>query len=118
MKTFFFAAVLSLTVFSVTKAQVQNTDFANKLKPEYKLNLNSKLNENSGEASRKSATEIEAELKQLNSQQTKIEQELAKMDAEGIAKEDNMYVKMQLSLKYVKGQIAGREKYLQHYQSK
>jgi uncharacterized protein HemX len=118
MKTFFFAAVLCLSVFSVAKAQVQNTDFAQKLKPEYKLNLHSKLNENSGEASKKSAKEIQAELKQLNSQQTKIEQKIAKMDAEGISKEDNMYVKMQLSLKYVKGQIASREKHLQLYQSK
>ncbi len=118
MKTFFFAAVLSLAVFSVAKAQVQNADFANKLKPEYKLNLNPKLNENSGEASKKSAEEIKVELKQLNSQQTKIEQEIARMDAEGISKEDNMYIKMQLSLKHIKGQIASREKYLQRYQSK
>lgn len=118
MKTFFFAAVLCLAVFSVAKAQVQNTDFAQKLKPEYKLNLIPKLNEISGEANKKSAKEIEGELKQLNSQQTKIEQEIAKMEAEGISREDNMYVKMQLSLKYVKGQTASREKHLQLYQSK
>jgi peptidoglycan hydrolase CwlO-like protein len=118
MKTFFIAAVLIFTVFSVIKAQEQNADFTNKLKPEYKLNLSPQPNEASPENRKKTATEIEGELKYLNNQQKNIEQEIAKMDAEGISKEDNMYVKMQLSLKYTKGQIASREKYLQRYQSK
>jgi hypothetical protein len=40
------------------------------------------------------------------------------MDTEEVSKEDNMYLKMQLALKYVKGQIAEKEKYLQRYQTK
>jgi hypothetical protein len=118
MKTFFFAAVLSLAVFSAAKAQEQNADFTNKLKPEYKLNLSQQANEASPDNRKKTAIEIEGELKYLNIQQKTIEQEIAKMDADGISKEDNMYVKMQLSLKNIKGQIASREKYLQRYQSK
>jgi len=117
MKIIFFCVLLIVAVFSTANAQVQNADFTDKLKPEYKVNLNAQSNEKA-EPHKKSATEIETELKQLSNQQKNIEQEIAKMDAEGISKEDNMYVKMQLSLKYVKGQIAGREKYLQRYQSK
>jgi cell division protein FtsB len=118
MKSFLFTAVLTFTAIATCYAQAQNSDFANKLKPEYKLNLNPQSKELPAENSKKSPAELKQELKQLNDQQKNIELEIARMDAEEVSKEDNMYIKMQLSLKYVKGQIAEREKYLQHYQPK
>lgn len=118
MKKLLIAAVLIAGSLTAVNAQNQHSDFANKLKPEYKLNLNNKSEEKTAVNIKKTAAELDKELKQLNIQQKNVAQEIARMDANGISKEDNMYVKMQLSLKYIKGQIAGREKYLQRYQSK
>jgi hypothetical protein len=118
MKSILFSAVLTFIVISTSYAQSQNSDFANKLKPEYKVNLSPQNNDLPAEKSKKSSAEIKQELKQLNDQQKNIALEIARMDAEDVSKEENMYIKMQLALKYVKGQIAEREKYLQHYQAK
>jgi hypothetical protein len=118
MKKFLIAAVLIAGSLTAVNAQNQHSDFASKLKPEYKLNLNNQSKEQTAVNIKKTAAELDNELKYFNIQQKNVEQEIARMDADGISKEDNMYVKMQLSLKYIKGQIAGREKYLQRYQSK
>jgi hypothetical protein len=118
MKSLFFTAAFTFIVVSVTNAQAQNSDFTNKLKPEYKLNLNPQSSEPAAQDRKKSSVEIEEELKNFRNQQKNVEIEISRMDTEGVSKEDNMYIKMQLSLKYLKGQIAEREKYLQHYQSK
>jgi hypothetical protein len=118
MRTFLITAALTFAAFASTEAQAQNSDFANKLKAEYKVNLKPQSNELPAERSKKSSAELKQELKQLNEQQKNIELEIARMDTEEVSKEDNMYLKMQLALKYVKGQIAEREKYLQRYQTK
>ena len=116
MKSFLFYAVIAFATIATNNLQAQNSDFASKLKPEYKLNL-SPQNDNLTEGIiKKSSAEIKQELKHLNGQQEKIEMEIARMDAEAISKDDNSYIKLQFALKSVKGQIAEREKYLQHYQ--
>jgi hypothetical protein len=112
MKIFIATFILSVFAFASAYAQQNEADFLNKIKPEYKLNLSPEPEELAVEHRKKTAEEFQAEIQAFKTQKEKIESEIARLDALKTPKEDNMYVKLQLSLKYVESQISGREKLL------
>lgn len=114
MKTYIATFILSFFVFTSAFAQKNEADFLNKIKPEYKLDLNPISSKIPYEI-RKTIVELQDELNDLIIQQKKIDQEIAKMNLIGTPYEDNKLVKLELAKKYVNGQIAGREKLIQYF---
>ncbi len=103
---------LTVLLFAPALAFSQNniSDFQNKLKPEYKLDLESKEVQSSGAHQKKSVDELNSELKKLKYQRSKIIDEIEIIENAGKAKNNSNYIKLQFALKHTNSQILGREK--------
>ncbi len=110
MKKLLLTAFACICCLSLSQAQSADADFLQKIKPENKVDLSHRTTGKSISNNEKSDTELKKELAELSTQRLNIQKEIDKMEAAYTPKQDNMYVKMQLSLKRVNGQIAEREK--------
>jgi len=114
MKFILSALCLVFVGFSNLQAQEIDPDFARKIRPEYKVNLDAATTEIPVQHRKKTTAEAEAELKNLQQQKSNLQAEISKLEAAKTPKGDEMYMKYSTALGWVNAQIAEREKYLTH----
>lgn len=119
MKSILLTLALALSSVAL-QAQHVDEDFARRIRPENKVNLNPQPTELPVQHQKKTKAEAAAELKNLQQQKANLQAEIAKLEAAKTPKQDEMYMKYTTALGWVNAQIAEREKYLTHpaYQSK
>jgi hypothetical protein len=110
MKKLLLTAFAFICCLSLAQAQSSDADFLHKIKPENRVDLSAQKIEKPILNNEKSTEVLKKELKHLATQKREIEKEIEKMEVANTPKQDNMFVKMQLSLKRVNAQIAESEK--------
>jgi hypothetical protein len=110
MKKLLLTAFTLIFCISFALAQSTDTDFMHKIKPEHRVDLSARKIEKPILNNEKSTKVLKEDLKHLATQKREIEKEIEKMEVANTPKQDNMFVKMQLSLKRVNAQMAENEK--------